>query len=185
MLTLSIFAVLLVLIIIDLPIVVAIALTAVCSSSPWAGNFLAMLPQRLYSGTTLRIARRAFSSYSPANLMNPAASRPAFSASPRPFRPRPGRAGPRSGRQLDDLLGDVGIGRGRTPRGLGQIRISHGRQTVTNPAISASIVAPRPRPSAPSYRVDPFRPLRRPHGRLGGPPLHGRLLSPRSHGHRG
>ncbi|MDP3177997.1 MAG: TRAP transporter large permease [Spirochaetaceae bacterium] len=53
MLTLSIFAVLLVLILIDLPIVVAIALTAVLFFvGQGQGNFLAMLPQRMYSGTT-------------------------------------------------------------------------------------------------------------------------------------
>lgn len=53
MLTLGIFAVLLVLILIDLPIVVAIALTAVLFFVGLGqGNFLAMLPQRMYSGTT-------------------------------------------------------------------------------------------------------------------------------------
>jgi C4-dicarboxylate transporter DctM subunit len=53
MLTLSIFAVLIVLIMIDLPIVVAIALTAVLFFVGLGqGNFLAMLPQRMYSGTT-------------------------------------------------------------------------------------------------------------------------------------
>lgn len=53
MLTLSIFAVLLVLIMIDLPIVVAIAMTAVAFFVGLGqGNFLAMLPQRMYSGTT-------------------------------------------------------------------------------------------------------------------------------------
>jgi C4-dicarboxylate transporter, DctM subunit len=53
MLTLSIFAVLLVFILIDLPIVVAIALTAVVFFVGLGqGNFLAMLPQRMYSGTT-------------------------------------------------------------------------------------------------------------------------------------
>jgi C4-dicarboxylate transporter, DctM subunit len=53
MLTLSIFAVLLVFIMIDLPIVVAIALTAVLFFVGLGqGNFLSMLPQRMYSGTT-------------------------------------------------------------------------------------------------------------------------------------
>jgi C4-dicarboxylate transporter, DctM subunit len=53
MLTLSIFAVLLILIMIDLPIVVAIALTAVLFFIGLGqGGFLAMLPQRMYSGTT-------------------------------------------------------------------------------------------------------------------------------------
>jgi C4-dicarboxylate transporter, DctM subunit len=53
MLTLAIFAVLLVFIMIDLPIVVAIALTAVLFFVGLGqGNFLAMLPQRMYSGTT-------------------------------------------------------------------------------------------------------------------------------------
>ena len=53
MLTISIFAVLLVLILLDLPIVVAIALTAVgFFVALGQGNFLAMLPQRMYSGTT-------------------------------------------------------------------------------------------------------------------------------------
>jgi TRAP-type mannitol/chloroaromatic compound transport system permease large subunit len=53
MLTLSIFVVLLALIMIDLPIVVAIALTAVLFFVALGhGNFLAMLPQRMYSGTT-------------------------------------------------------------------------------------------------------------------------------------
>jgi C4-dicarboxylate transporter DctM subunit len=53
MLTLSIFAVLLLLILLDLPIVVAIALTAVAFFVGLGqGNFLAMLPQRMYSGTT-------------------------------------------------------------------------------------------------------------------------------------
>jgi C4-dicarboxylate transporter DctM subunit len=53
MLTVSIFAVLLLLILLDLPIVVAIALTAVAFFVGFGqGNFLAMLPQRMYSGTT-------------------------------------------------------------------------------------------------------------------------------------
>ncbi len=53
MLTISIFAVLLILIMIDLPIVAAIALTAVVFFVGLGqGNFLAMLPQRMYSGTT-------------------------------------------------------------------------------------------------------------------------------------
>ena len=53
MLTISIFAVLLFLIILDLPIVVAIALTAIAFFVGLGqGNFLAMLPQRMYSGTT-------------------------------------------------------------------------------------------------------------------------------------
>lgn len=53
MLTLSIFIVLLVLIMIDLPIVVAIALTAVAFFVGLGqGQFLALLPQRMYSGTT-------------------------------------------------------------------------------------------------------------------------------------
>ncbi len=53
MLTLSIFAVLLAFIMIDLPIVVAIALTAVLFFVGLGqGSFLAMLPQRMYSGTT-------------------------------------------------------------------------------------------------------------------------------------
>lgn len=53
MLTLSIFAVLLVLILLDLPIVVAIGLTAVVFFAGLGqGNFLAMLPQRMYYGTT-------------------------------------------------------------------------------------------------------------------------------------
>jgi tripartite ATP-independent transporter DctM subunit len=53
MLTLSIFAVLLILIMVDLPIVVAIALTAVLFFVGLGqGNLLAMLPQRMYSGTT-------------------------------------------------------------------------------------------------------------------------------------
>jgi tripartite ATP-independent transporter DctM subunit len=53
MLTLSIFAVLLVLIFLDLPIVVAIGLTAIAFFVGLGqGNLLAMLPQRMYSGTT-------------------------------------------------------------------------------------------------------------------------------------
>jgi tripartite ATP-independent transporter DctM subunit len=53
MLTLSIFAVLLVLIMIDLPIAVAMGITAVAFFVGLGqGNFLAMLPQRMYSGTT-------------------------------------------------------------------------------------------------------------------------------------
>jgi C4-dicarboxylate transporter DctM subunit len=53
MLTVSIFAVLLLLIMLDLPIVVAIALTAVAFFVGLGqGSFLAMLPQRMYSGTT-------------------------------------------------------------------------------------------------------------------------------------
>jgi C4-dicarboxylate transporter, DctM subunit len=53
MLTISIFAVLLVLIMLNLPIVVAIALTAVIFFVGLGqGHFLAMLPQRMYSGTT-------------------------------------------------------------------------------------------------------------------------------------
>jgi C4-dicarboxylate transporter DctM subunit len=53
MLTAAIFAVLLVLILLDLPIVVAIALTAVVFFVGLGqGHFLAMLPQRMYSGTT-------------------------------------------------------------------------------------------------------------------------------------
>lgn len=52
MLTLAIFAVLLVLILIDLPIVVAIAGTAIVFFIGMGqGNFLAMLPQRMYSGS--------------------------------------------------------------------------------------------------------------------------------------
>lgn len=52
MLTLAIFAVLLVLIMLDLPIVVAIALTAIgFFVGMGQGNFLAMLPQRMYSGS--------------------------------------------------------------------------------------------------------------------------------------
>jgi tripartite ATP-independent transporter DctM subunit len=53
MLTISIFAVLLLFILIDLPIVVAIALTAVVFFVGLGqGNLLTMLPQRMYSGTT-------------------------------------------------------------------------------------------------------------------------------------
>jgi tripartite ATP-independent transporter DctM subunit len=53
MLTAAVFAVLLVLILLDLPIVVAIALTAVAFFVGLGqGSFLAMLPQRMYSGTT-------------------------------------------------------------------------------------------------------------------------------------
>jgi C4-dicarboxylate transporter, DctM subunit len=53
MLTIYIFAVLLLLILIDLPIVVAIALTAVAFFIGLGqGNFLVMLPQRMYFGTT-------------------------------------------------------------------------------------------------------------------------------------
>ena len=53
MLTLCIFAVLLLFIMIDLPIVVAIALTAVVFFVGLGqGQFLTMLPQRMYSGTT-------------------------------------------------------------------------------------------------------------------------------------
>jgi tripartite ATP-independent transporter DctM subunit len=53
MLTISIFAVLLLFILIDLPIVVAIALTAVVFFVGLGqGQFLTMLPQRMYSGTT-------------------------------------------------------------------------------------------------------------------------------------
>ena len=53
MLTIAIFAVLLLLILIDLPIVVAIALTAVIFFVGLGqGNLLTMLPQRMYSGTT-------------------------------------------------------------------------------------------------------------------------------------
>jgi tripartite ATP-independent transporter DctM subunit len=53
MLTFSIFAVLLVLILIDLPIAVAIGLTSVAFFVGLGqGSFLAMLPQRMYYGTT-------------------------------------------------------------------------------------------------------------------------------------
>jgi C4-dicarboxylate transporter DctM subunit len=53
MLTIAVFAVLLVLILLNLPIVVAIALTAVAFFVGLGqGSFLAMLPQRMYSGTT-------------------------------------------------------------------------------------------------------------------------------------
>ena len=53
MLTILIFAVLLLFILIDLPIVVAIALTAVVFFVGLGqGNLLTMLPQRMYSGTT-------------------------------------------------------------------------------------------------------------------------------------
>jgi C4-dicarboxylate transporter, DctM subunit len=53
MLTLAIFAVLLVLLIIDVPIAVAIGLTAIAFFiGQGQGSFLAMLPQRMYSGTT-------------------------------------------------------------------------------------------------------------------------------------
>ena len=53
MLTIAIFVVLLVFILIDLPIVVAIALTAVVFFVGLGqGRFLTMLPQRMYSGTT-------------------------------------------------------------------------------------------------------------------------------------
>jgi tripartite ATP-independent transporter DctM subunit len=53
MLTISIFAVLLLLIIIDLPIAVAMSLTAIVFFVGLGqGNFLAMLPQRMYYGTT-------------------------------------------------------------------------------------------------------------------------------------
>ena len=53
MLTILIFAVLLLFILIDLPIVVAIALTAVVFFVGLGqGSFLTMLPQRMYSGTT-------------------------------------------------------------------------------------------------------------------------------------
>ena len=53
MLTILIFAILLVLILLNLPIVVAIALTAVAFFVGLGqGGFLAMLPQRMYSGTT-------------------------------------------------------------------------------------------------------------------------------------
>jgi C4-dicarboxylate transporter DctM subunit len=53
MLTLSIFLVLLVLILLDLPIAVAMGLTAVgFFVGLGQGNLLAMLPQRMYSGTT-------------------------------------------------------------------------------------------------------------------------------------
>ena len=53
MLTLLIFSVLLVLLVIDVPIAVAIGLTAVIFFvSMGQGDFLVMLPQRMYSGTT-------------------------------------------------------------------------------------------------------------------------------------
>ncbi|HSD35971.1 MAG TPA: TRAP transporter large permease [Rhodocyclaceae bacterium] len=53
MLTVSIFAVLLVLLMIDVPIAVAIGLTAVAFFVGMGqGDFLMMLPQRMYSGTT-------------------------------------------------------------------------------------------------------------------------------------
>ena len=53
MLTVFIFAVLLVMILIDLPIAIAMGLTAVAFFIGLGqGNFLAMLPQRMYSGTT-------------------------------------------------------------------------------------------------------------------------------------
>jgi tripartite ATP-independent transporter DctM subunit len=53
MLTLSIFAVLLSLILLDLPIVTAIGLTSIAFFVGLGqGNFLAMLPQRMYYGTT-------------------------------------------------------------------------------------------------------------------------------------
>lgn len=53
MLTLSIFAVLLLLLMIDVPIAVAIGLTAIAFFVGMGqGDFLVMLPQRMYSGTT-------------------------------------------------------------------------------------------------------------------------------------
>jgi C4-dicarboxylate transporter, DctM subunit len=53
MLTLSVFVVLLFFIMIDLPIFIAIGLTAVLFFAGLGqGNFLAMLPQRMYAGTT-------------------------------------------------------------------------------------------------------------------------------------
>lgn len=53
MLTLAIFAVLLIALLIDIPIAVAIGLTAVIFFTALGqGMFLAMLPQRMYSGTT-------------------------------------------------------------------------------------------------------------------------------------
>ena len=53
MLTLAIFTVLLVLLMIDVPIAVAIGLTAVTFFvAQGQVSFLAMLPQRMYSGTT-------------------------------------------------------------------------------------------------------------------------------------
>ena len=53
MLTLSIFAVLLLLLVIDVPIAVAIGLTAIgFFVGMGQSDFLAMLPQRMYSGTT-------------------------------------------------------------------------------------------------------------------------------------
>ena len=53
MLTLAIFAVLLALLVIDVPIAVAIGLTAIAFFiGQGQGSFLAMLPQRMYSGTT-------------------------------------------------------------------------------------------------------------------------------------
>ncbi|SDI44695.1 TRAP transporter large permease [Propionivibrio dicarboxylicus] len=53
MLTLSIFAVLLLMLLIDIPIAVAIGLTAVVFFvAQGQSSFLAMLPQRMYSGTT-------------------------------------------------------------------------------------------------------------------------------------
>lgn len=53
MVTVLIFAVLLVLILLDLPIVVAIASTAIAFFVALGqGNFLAIMPQRMYSGTT-------------------------------------------------------------------------------------------------------------------------------------
>ncbi|MBS1157009.1 MAG: transporter permease [Proteobacteria bacterium] len=53
MLTLSIFAVLLILLVIDVPIAVAIGLTAIAFFVGMGqSDFLAMLPQRMYSGTT-------------------------------------------------------------------------------------------------------------------------------------
>ena len=52
MLTIAIFAVLLALLVIDVPIAVAIGLTAIAFFvGQGQGSFLAMLPQRMYSGT--------------------------------------------------------------------------------------------------------------------------------------
>ena len=53
MLTLAIFAVLLILLMIDVPIAVAIGLTAIAFFVGMGqSDFLMMLPQRMYSGTT-------------------------------------------------------------------------------------------------------------------------------------
>ena len=83
MLTLAIFSVLLLLLMIDVPIAVAIGFTAVAFFvAQGQTSFLAMLPQRMYSGTTGFTLLAIPFFILAGNLMNVAGQRNASSALP-------------------------------------------------------------------------------------------------------